>query len=91
MEKAINKHFKDKLVLLNDNMFITNSKNYNNTYINYLNERLPKFDFEIKNLNLNFTYDIEKQSNLEKLKLSTNVVISLINLVFHFVGFVLIS
>ena len=86
MEKAINKHFKDKLVLLNDNMFITNSKNYNNTYINYLNERLPKFDFEIKNLNLNFTYDIEKQSNLEKLKLSTNVVISLIKLDLSFCG-----
>jgi len=86
MERAINKHFKDKLVLLNDNMFITNSKNYNNTYINYLNDRLPKFDFEIKNLNLNFTYDIEKQSNLEKLKLSTNVVISLIKLDLSFCG-----
>ena len=86
MEKAIKKAFKDKLVLLNDNMFITNSQTNNNIYIKYLNKRLPEFDFEIKNLNLNFTYDIEKQTNLESLKLSTNVVISLIKLDLSFCG-----
>ena len=80
MEKAIKQDFKDKLVLLNDNMFITNSSNNNKIYIDYLNKRLPIFDFEIKNLNLNFAYDIENQFNLESLKLSTNVVISLIKL-----------
>jgi hypothetical protein len=51
MEKAIKQDFKDKLVLLNDNMFITNSSNNNKIYIDYLNKRLPIFDFEIKNLN----------------------------------------
>ena len=86
MENAIKTAFEDKLVLLNDNMFITNSQNNNIIYINYLNERLPKFDFEIKNLNLNFTYDIEKQASLEKLKISTNVVISLIKLDLSFCG-----
>ena len=43
---------KDKLVLLNDNMFITNSQNNNIKYIKYLSEKLPTFDTEIKNLNL---------------------------------------
>ena len=86
MEMAIKPEFKDKLVLLNDNMFINNSKNNNDIYINYLNEVVPTFDFEIKNLNLNFTYDIEKQFNLEKLKLSTNVMMSLIKLDLSFCG-----
>ena len=86
MEMAIKPEFKDKLVLLNDNMFINNSKNNNDIYINYLNEVVPTFDFEIKNLNLNFTYDIEKQFNLEKLKISTNVMISLIKLDLSFCG-----
>ena len=78
---------KDKLVLFNDNMFITNSQNNNNIYINYLNERIPKFDTEIKTLNLNFTYDMENQTNLERLKLSMNVVLSLIQLDLSFYGF----
>ena len=54
MEIAIKE--KGKLVLLNDNMFITNSPNNNDIYIEYLNERIPKFDTQIKNLNLNFVY-----------------------------------
>ena len=86
MEREIKPGFKDKLVLLNDNMFITNSKNNNNIYIDYLNRVFPTFDFEIKNLNLNFTYDIENQFNLEKLKLSPNVMISLIKLDLSFCG-----
>ena len=86
MEREIKPGFKDKLVLLNDNMFITNSKNNNNIYIDYLNRVFPSFDFEIKNLNLNFTYDIENQFNLEKLKLSPNVMISLIKLDLSFCG-----
>ena len=47
---------KDKLVLLNDNMFITNSQNNNIKYIKYLSEKLPTFDTEIKNLNLSGQY-----------------------------------
>ena len=84
MESAIK--LKDKLVLLNDNMFITNSQNNNNIYINYLNERLPKFDTYINTLNLNFTYDIEKQKHLENMKISLNVSITLIKLDLSFCG-----
>ena len=49
LERAIKPEFKDKLVLLNDNLFITNIQNNNNIYINYLNQNFPTFDFEIKN------------------------------------------
>ena len=84
MENAIK--VKDKLVLLNDNMFITNSSHNNNIYIKYLNERMPTFNSEIKNLNLNFTYDIENQNYLKQLKLSMNVTISLIKLDLSFCG-----
>ena len=84
MEIAIKE--KGKLVLLNDNMFITNSPNNNDIYIEYLNERIPKFDTQIKNLNLNFTYDIGRQNNLEQLKLTNNVALSLIKLDLSFCG-----
>ena len=84
MEFAIKE--KGKLVLLNDNMFITNSPNNNDIYIEYLNERIPKFDTQIKNLNLNFTYDIGRQNNLEHLKLTNNVALSLIKLDLSFCG-----
>ena len=84
MEIAIKE--KGKLVLLNDNMFITNSPNNNDIYIEYLNERIPKFDTQIKNLNLNFTFDIGRQNNLEQLKLTNNVALSLIKLDLSFCG-----
>ena len=84
MEIAIKE--KGKLVLLNDNMFITNSPNNNDIYIEYLNERIPKFDTQIKNLNLNFSYDIGRQNNLEQLKLTNNVALSLIKLDLSFCG-----
>ena len=85
-EGAIENDIKDKLVLLNDNIFISNVKNNNIIYINYLDEILPEFDFEIKNLNLNFSYDIETEYKLETLELSTNVSSSLIKLDLSFCG-----
>ena len=77
---------KDKLVLFNDNMFITNSSINNNKYIKYLNDQLPSFENEIKCLNLNSTYDIEKQDHLENLKLSTSISITLVKLDISFCG-----
>ena len=85
-EGEIENEIKDKLVLLNDNILITNDKNNNNIYINYLDKIVPIFDFEIKNLNLNFSYTIENENNLEHLKLATNVAFSLINLDLSFCG-----
>ena len=76
----LKEEFKRKLILMNDNMFITNVKDNNKIYIDYLNETFPSFDYEIKNLYLNFAYDRENEFNLGNLKISTDVVISLINL-----------
>ena len=77
---------KDKLVLFNDNIFITNNFNNNNKYIDYLNKTLPHFDFGIKVLHLGFTYDKETQENLGFLKLSPVLNISLIKLDLSFCG-----
>ena len=77
---------KDKLILFNDNIFITNNYNNNNTYINYLNRQLPNLNFGLKVLHLGFTYDKEKQELLEKLKFSPSMKISLIKLDLTFCG-----
>ena len=80
MREVTKDEFQNTIVLMNDNIFITNVKNNNDIYIDYLNKRFPNFDYEFKNLNLNFTYDIETESKLGNLLLLTDVVVSLINL-----------
>ena len=77
---------KDKLALFNDNIFITNCSNNNDIYINYLKDKLPKFDFGLKSLNLCFAYDKEREEHFRKLKLSPTLKISLINLDLSFCG-----
>ena len=84
MESNIN--LKDKLILFNDNIFITNNKNNNIKYINYLNKQLANLDFELKTLHLGFTYDKEKLQYLEQLRLSPGIKISLIKLDLSFCG-----
>ena len=77
---------KGKLILFNDNIFITNNVNNNNTYIEYLNRQLPNLDFGVKVLHLGFTYDKEKEQLLERLNLSPSMKISLIKLDLSFCG-----
>ena len=77
---------KGKLVLFNDNIFITNNFNNNKTYIEYLNRQLPNLDFGVKALHLGFTYDKEKELLLESLNLSPSMKISLIKLDLSFCG-----
>ena len=77
---------KGKLILFNDNIFITNNFNNNNTYIEYLNRQLPNLDFGVKVLHLGFTYDKEKEQLLERLNLSPSMKISLIKLDLSFCG-----
>ena len=77
---------KDKIVLFNDNIFITNNYNNANIYIDYLNKQLPKLDFSLKVLHLGFTYTKEKLDVLEQLKLSSVIKISLIKLDLSFCG-----
>ena len=80
-------HVKDKLVLFNDNIFITNNRENNNKYIEYINKKFPTLDWELKSLNLRFSYDIENQKKLEELNISPSVKISLIKLDLSYCGF----
>ena len=77
---------KNKLILFNDNLFITNNLNNNMRYIEYLNKSMPTLDFGLKVLHLGFTYDKEKEKLLEKLQLSPSIKISLIKLDLSFCG-----
>ena len=64
---------KDKLILFNNNIFITNNKENNIKYINYLTKQLANLDFKLKILHLRFTYDKENQNYLEQLKFSPSI------------------
>ena len=69
------------IVLLNNNMFLTNNNENLTIYRNYLNEQLPKFKYKIKKLYLSFLYDDEESLNqLIDLRISPMVKISLIKL-----------
>ena len=83
---AIIKKENDKLILFNDNIFITNSTENNKNYIDYLNRQIPLLNCDLKYLNLRFAYDLENQKELEKLILSPNTKISLIRLDLSFCG-----
>ena len=77
---------KNKVVLFNDNLFISNNSDNNDKYIQYLNERLPNIDTRLKVLHLSFTYDEEKQLKIKELKLSPSIKVSLIKLDLSFCG-----
>ena len=76
----------NKVILFNDNIFITNNKDNNIKYINYLTKQLANLDFKLKILHLRFTYDKENQNYLEQLKISTSIKITLIKLDLSFCG-----
>ena len=86
MDNMIKKE-KNLLVLFNDNIFITNSIENNNKYIDYINKKFPNLQCELKNLNLRFTYDIVNQKKLEELRISPNAKFSIIRLDLSFCGF----
>ena len=77
---------KNKLVLFNDNIFITNNYNNSKIYTDYLNKQLPKLDFGLKVLHLGFTYNKEKQDLMKELKLSPSIKLTLVKLDLSFCG-----
>jgi len=77
---------KGKIGFFNNNLFISNCEKNNRKYLEYLNRILPTLNYELKFLNLRFTYNKENQIELEKLKLSPKVKISLINLDLSYCG-----
>jgi hypothetical protein len=69
------------IVLLNNNMFLTNNTQNSELYRKYISEILPKFKYKIKKLNLTFLYDNEESlKQLIELRISPMVKISLIKL-----------
>ncbi len=74
------------LVLLNNNIIITNCQKYNTKYNEYLNKMLQKLDCDLKILNLNFTYNMKNKKYFEKLRLSPAIKISLIKLDLSYCG-----
>ena len=78
MDNWINK--KGKIILFNNNIFITNCSENNNRYIEYLKRELLNLDYGLKALDLRFTFDKENRNELEKFKLSPSIKVSLINL-----------
>jgi len=69
-----------RIVLLNNNMFLTNNTENSELYRKYINEKLPKFKYKIKKLYLSFLYDQESINQLMELRISPMVKISLIKL-----------
>jgi hypothetical protein len=78
MDNLIRK--KGKIVLFNNNIFITNCPDNNIRYIEYLKRELQDLDYGLKALDLRFTFDKENRNELEKLKLSPSIKVSLIKL-----------
>ena len=74
------------LVLLNNNIIITNCQKYNTKYNEYLNKMLQKLDCDLKILNLSFTYNMKNKKYFEKLRLSPAIKISLIKLDLSYCG-----
>ena len=85
MDRIIEKE-KNKIVLFNNNIFISNCSSNNDKYNDYLNMNLQKLECNLKRLNLCFTYDIKNQKSLEQLRLSPAIKISLIELDLSYCG-----
>ena len=80
------KEEKNKLVLFNNNIFISNCSNNNARYNEYLCKILQKLNCDLKILNLCFAYNVDNQNSLEKLKLSPAIKISLLKLDLSYCG-----
>ena len=78
---------KDKLFLFSDNIFISNNKNNNETYIKYL-EKLKDYNYSLKTLHLNFIFNSENSYLLKNIKLSLMIRISLKKLDLSYCGLI---
>ena len=85
MENIFDKE-KNKLVLFNNNIIITNCQRFNTKYNEYLHKILQKLECELKILNLCFTYNMNNKNYFEKLRLSPSIKISLIKLDLSYCG-----
>ena len=85
MENFLDKE-KNKLVLFNNNIIITNCQKFNTKYNEYLHKILQNLDCDLKTLNLCFTYNMNNKKYFEKLRLSPAIRISLIKIDLSYCG-----
>ena len=76
----------DNIVLLSNNLFLNNNKKNAKDYRKYLNDKLIKFKYKIKKLDISFLYNKKIIDKLNDLKLSPMVKISLIKLNLSYCG-----
>ena len=74
------------LVLLCNNLFVSNNKENNKKYRRYINENLPYFKYKIKKLNLSLLYNKDNNEELNLLRISPYVKISMIKLNLSYCG-----
>ena len=74
------------ILFLCNNMFLSNNKNYTNSYSKYIYDKLENYDSKIKKINLTFLFDKLSKSNILTLKLSPMIKISLIKLNLSYCG-----
>jgi hypothetical protein len=76
----------NNIVLLSNNLFLNNNKKNAGDYRKYLNNKLMKFNHNIKFLDISFLYNKKILDQLNDLKLSPMVKISLIKLNLSYCG-----
>ena len=74
------------MVLLTNNIFVSNNKNNNRDYRKYIYQILSTFKYKIKKVNLTLLYNKENAEELTTLRISPAVKISLIKLNLSFCG-----
>ena len=74
------------ILFLCNNMFLSNNKNYTNSYKKYIFNKLENFNSKIKKINLTFLFDKISKNNILSLKLSPMIKISLIKLNLSYCG-----
>ena len=74
------------VVLLSNNIFVSNNKYNNRNYRKYIYDILTNFKFKIKKINLSLLYNKDNVEELTILRISPSVKISLIKLNLSFCG-----
>jgi len=74
------------ILFLCNNIFLSNNKNYTDSYSKYIYDKLENYDSKIKKINLTFLFDKLSKSNILTLKFSPMIKISLIKLNLSYCG-----
>ena len=73
-------------VLLSNNIFVSNNKHNNRNYRKYIYDILTNFKYKIKKVNLSLLYNKDNTEELNTLRISPSVKISIIKLNMSFCG-----